>query len=192
METIIKNGANGNTLVVDNKGRAHTFTIEETQYQEATELGYAFNINTGLINITSESALLYFKSNEEDTFVVGSFEVGLQAGTGVAGTKPEVTVIRNPSLGTIVSGASNVAIKQNLNFGSSNTLDSVNYKGASGNTFTNGDACVYIFQNFESRVALDIDYDLTKGSSFGIKINPNLASGSVNVFVAITGYIKKK
>ena len=68
-----------------------------------------------------------------------------------------MTIIKNPSTGTLISGASAVAINSNINFGSSNTLSSITYKGAEGSTVTDGADYVTIFCNISAENILTIE-----------------------------------
>ena len=47
-------------------------------------------------------------------------------------------MLRNPTAGTIVSGASAVAMNANRNFGSANTATAAIYSGKVGGTLTGG------------------------------------------------------
>jgi len=185
--------ANSNEQLVDATGRAFVRAVTESRSQEATELGESFNINTGTIALTSstESAVLYYKHNEDSEFILESIAVGI----GSAGTTTDssvITVIRNPTAGTIVSGASAVAINQNRNFGNTSALaSSLAYKGAEGNTFTDGDDYLLFYQSSGGRLFAEINTELVKGSSIGIKIDTNTTSGTTNVYAALIGHLKQ-
>ena len=194
---IIENGVgNGNTLFVDANNQAHVFAESETVIQDAVNKGNAYNINTGFISLTStgsqDNAVLYIKNNEspvngESAISLDTLIIGINNG-GVHSQTPELNIIRNPTAGTIVSGASVADIKLNRNFGSSNELDSIIYKGADGNTFTDGTDYVKAFLSTNARNVLPIDTLLEKGSSIGIEINAYLSSGTAKVYVAVIGH----
>jgi hypothetical protein len=101
-----------------------------------------------------------------------------------------VTLKRNPTGGTLISGATNVDMNQNRNFGSNIALTADVYKGASGNTVTGGNDIAQFYQTGQGRLFASIGFDLPKGSSIAIEIDPNLSSGSVNVYAAIIGYVR--
>jgi hypothetical protein len=169
----------------DNKLRVRSIT--ETAIEHATELGNAYNINTGEITISADSAILYFKNNEEEDFFVDAVALGITDGT--QSDIQKVTVIKNPTAGTIISGATDVDMNVNRNFGSSKTLsDSLAYKGASGNTFTDGDDTALFYQSDNGRLFATVGFLLPKGSSVGIELDVNLSSGSVTVYGAIIGH----
>lgn len=177
---------------VDGSGHLLTRAVTENEQLESVELGYAFNINTGKISISAESGLLYFKNDEVDPFVITAIALGV--GTGTTSDIGELTVIRNPTAGTLISGASAVDMNQNRNTGSSNTLRSTTlaYKGASGNTVTDGDDLAYFFQGTSGRLFATVDIEVTRGGSIALKYQPNLSSGSCSVYAALVGYVKTR
>ena len=192
MSFTIKDGAGtGNVAKVDSNNRLHAESVSQAINEKATEDGDSYNINTGLITLTSanESACLYFKNNEEQDFHVNTIVVFFGASTSGTG-EGTWRVKRNPTAGTIVSGATNVDINSNRNFGSSKTLqDSLAYKGAEANTMTDGTDHILIGQFASSRVAASIDEFIPKGSSLGVDITPPTSNTSMDVYVALIGYL---
>ena len=78
--------------------------------------------------------MLYFKNTEtlivgESSFFIDTIVVGIDYLATHSG-KPLMTIIKNPSTGTLISGALAVSINSNRNSGSSYTLSSITYKGA--------------------------------------------------------------
>ena len=174
------------------RGQIKSFSVSESESQEATELGDGYNINTGLIGLTSSTAsgVLYFKNNESRPFIIEAIAVGI----GSAGTTTDVSiirVIRNPTTGTLISGATDVDMNQNRAFGSSNTLlNSLAYKGAEGSTVTDG-VDVALFQaGAGSRLFAEIAWELSPGNSMAITVDTNTSSGTSNVYAAIAGHLK--
>lgn len=196
MSETIKDGNSGNVMHVDNNKQAHVQAVTETEIQDAVKKGNAYNINTGTIGLTSstESGVLYFKNDEspvngESAFIIDAIAVGIdnqgtQAGACV------ITVVRNPTGGTLISGASAVDMNQNRNFGSSNTLATTTlaYKGAEGNTVTGGNDIAQFYQNVGTRGYYTVDMELPKGSSIAIKIDTQTTSGTTNLYCAIVGH----
>jgi hypothetical protein len=181
----------GNKLKIDSSNRAHVLAVVEDIATNATALGNSFNVNTGVINLTSanESAVLYFKNNEDTTVHISAVAVGLGASTGGASTStPKITVVRNPTGGTIVSGATDVDISSNRNFGSSRTLTADAYKGAEGNTLTGGADHLLFFQGSNGRLFATIDEELQKGDSIGVEITPQASNTSMDVYAALVLY----
>jgi hypothetical protein len=189
---LINDGLTNKTAHVDNNNQIHTFSVTETEAIQATDIGDAYNINTGKITLTSDAnhALLYFKNNESRAFVVEAIAVGVNS-AGTTTDDSEVTIIRNPTAGTIVDNTSAVAMNQNRNFSSSRTLaDSIAYKGANGYTFTDGDDIALLFMDEGSRLYANLGFELGTGNSIGVELDPNFSSGTVTCYAAIIGYLK--
>lgn len=193
MATQIIDPTNKTGAHVDNNSQLHVFSISETEIQAANSKGLAYNINTGSIGLTSStaSAVLYFKNDEpplngESGIIIDAIAVGIDD-LGTTASDSIITVVRNPTAGTIVSGASAVSMNQNRNFGSSNSLDSgtLAYKGAEGNTITDGDDFAQFFQSPGSRGYYTVDVVLPRGSSIGVKIDTQTTSGTTSVYVAL-------
>ena len=190
--TIIRDARTQASASVDDTFRLLTRSVTESESQSATEEGDAFNLNTGIIALSSstESAIAYYQHNEESAFIIETIVVGV----GSAGTTTDVstvTLIRNPTAGTIISGASAGDILQNRNFGSSKTLGASTFlKGAEGNTITGGDDFALFFQSAGGRLAAPLNIELNKGDSIGVKVDTNTTSGSTNVYSAIIGHLK--
>lgn len=189
---IIENGVgNGNTMLVDRNNQAHTFSITETEAGDALIKGNAYNINTGDIPLTtaSPSAVLYFKNDEapvngETSIFIEAIAVGIKD-DGTTGAMSTIKLIRNPTAGTIVTGATAIDMNANRNGGSSQALDSLIYKGAEGNTFTDGADAAQFYQSAGSRGYYPINWLLTKGSSIGITIDTETSAGTTNIYVAV-------
>ena len=192
MGMTIQDGSSGKSAAVDNKFRLKTTAVVETESLDATHDSRAYNINTGNISLTSStvSRVLYFKNNEDSSFILEALAVGI----GSAGTTTEssvITLIRNPTTGTLISGASAVAMNQNRNFGTSDTLSaSLAYKGAEGNTVTDGDAIAQFFQSSGGRLFAGINFELQKGNSLAITVDTNTSSGTTIIYAALIGYLE--
>lgn len=189
--TVLKDGGSGNVAHVDIEGRLHTHATIEGASEHANDDGRAFNINTGEITLTNavDTPVMYYKNTGTKDFVVEAIAIGLGPTTGGSGGIPMITIIRNPTLGTIVSNASAVAINSNRNYGSSDTLTSDTYKGATGNTMTDGDDHILIYQAANGRVFATISEVIPPGKSIGIKIKPQASNTSMTIYAAIIGHI---
>lgn len=194
---IIENGVGDATKArVDGNNQLHVFATTENEQNSAAEYGQLYNINTGAIALTgsSDSAVLYFKNNEapingESNIIISTVIFGVYGRTATITDSATATIIRNPTAGTIVDDATAVDMKSNSNFGSSNTLDSLVYKGADGKTLTDGTDHAIVLIPEGRTTAPELNLDLAKGSSLGIKIDLN-TSGGANVYVAIVCYRK--
>jgi hypothetical protein len=193
MAEIIKDGTGkGNTAKVDNNNQLHTFSVTESEQKQAAELGNEYNLNTGTIALTgtSESSLIYFKNDEENDFIITAVAVGLGTRSATVTDAANVTIIRNPDAGDIISDASVVAMKSNTNFGSSKTLSATTlvYKGKDGGTISGGTDHALLYMT-DGRLYASLNIEIPKGSSVGMKIDLN-TSGGANVYAAFIGYLK--
>lgn len=190
-ELKIKDGAgSGNVAKVDGRNQLKTRSISETDQQAAVSLGNAFNLNTGTLALSSsgESAIMYLKNNEDVDFVLTSLAVGI----GTVASPDDsayITLVRNPTSGTVVSDASNVGMNQNRNFASNKTLTADVYKGGEGKTLTGGSDIAIFYGTGGSRMFASIDLDLPKGTAVGLKVDVNSATGG-NVYGAFIGHLK--
>ena len=196
MADSIENGGSGVKIGmhVDQNEQAHVHAITRTTTQDALEKGNAYNINTGVIGLTStsESSVLYFKNDEapvngESSFIIDAIAVGIGDG-GTQDEKATITVVRNP---TAASFSTDVDMKANRNFGSSNELSSTTlvYKGAEAATFTGGDAIAQFYES-GNRGYYSIDMEVPRGSAIGIKMDTQTSAGTTDVYVAIIGHRK--
>ena len=191
-EQILDGKGTGKRAEVDLNNRLQVFSISEGLSLDAAKNGENYNINTGSITLTSanQSAVLYMKNNEDKTFVITDVIVILGASTGGSGDLT-VEVIRNPTTGTIISGASDVAVVGNRNFGSSREFVADIYKGAEGNTITNGTDFSDTTRSAASTV-IHFDADviaMPKGTSIGVNITPQASNTSMAVKIAVVGYL---
>lgn len=177
-------------VLVTKKGRIYTYSITSPVIDQATEQGQAFNLNTGEISSvsTADTAVFYYKHLEDLPLFIDAAIIGVDSAAASAGSHT-VTMIRNPTAGTIVSGASAGDINVNRNFDSGNSLsNSIFYKGANGNTFTDGSDYLLGYVE-EGRSVASVSTILFKGNSVGFKISPNLSSGTMNVYCAIACHL---
>ena len=193
MAEIIKDGTGkGNTAKVDNNNQLHTFSVTETEQRQASQLGNEYNINTGTIAYTGtgESSMIYFKNDESTDFIITAIAVGLGTRSATVTDAANITIIRNPTGGDIISDATAVSINSNTNFGSSNSLSSTTlaYKGKDGGTITGGTDHALLYMT-DGRLYATLNVELPKGSSIAVKIDLN-TSGGANAYCALIGYLK--
>lgn len=154
--------------------------------KRATEEGNSYNVNTGIITLTNatDTPIMYFKNTGEPDVHITAIAFGVGPSTGGSGGIPKITIIRNPTAGTITSG-SDVDINSNRNYGSSNTLDATAKKGATGLTMTDGTDHIIFFQTSNGRLFAAIDEVLTKNDSIGVKFDPQASNTSQDVYAAL-------
>ena len=193
MGLIIESSRNGNKADVDVKGRLKTLSISEGYNIEAAELGESFNINTGTVNLTSanESSVAYFKNNEDKDFVIESILVIFGSSTGGSGDH-SIEIIKNPTAGTIISNAVAGETVSNRNFGSARSLIADFYKGVEGDTGNSGEVFGNTTRSSASTSPVEFDADvivLPKNAGLSINFTPATGNTSVNVKVAIVGFL---
>ena len=131
----------GSRAKVDSNNRLYTNAISRAEVEQSILIGNGYNINTGLVSITNagvDNAVWYFKNDGSLDVIL--FEILIILGTSTGGVGDgTLKVFRNPTGGTIISGALAVEANVNRNFASSNILDVTTYKGATGSTLTGGD-----------------------------------------------------
>lgn len=179
---------------VTSRNKLATDSVSTEIAVDENKRGNAYNINTGVITLTdaADTPVLYVKNNEDDDLILEAFVIGLGPSTGGSGGYVETTVIRNPTTGTIVSGATNVDINSNRNFGSSNSINVDAYKGATGLTMTDGEDHIIINVGTSGRSFISINEVLPKGTSIGVKIDPQASNTSQDVYVALICYLDKE
>ena len=194
MPDMISDGRGSNRKArVDVNHRLSTRAVTESEEVNANEAGDAYNINTGVVTLTDsvDTPMLYIKNNEERNLVIVAVAIGLGPDTGGSSSSwVKGTFIRNPTAGTIISGASAVPINSNRNYGSTNSLTADIYKGATGSTMTDGDDHILVqLGSSGSRSFITINEVLPKGTSFGVKIDPRTSNTSMDCYVAAITYL---
>ena len=196
MAFTIKDGASGNVGKVDANNRFHTSGVEITEEGQANRKGNAYNINTGVITLTdaADTPILYVKNNDDLDLHISAIAVGVGPTTGGSGGIPKITVVRNPTTGTIISTTpTDVDIKSNRNYGASGVATNVvAYKGATGDTTTDGDDHIIFFQTSSGRLFATIEEILPKGSSIGVKFDPQASNTSQDVYCALICHFADK
>jgi hypothetical protein len=152
----------------------------------------AWNINTGWISsIAADSALLYFKNEDEEDFFIDAIAVGLKDGsaTDVQG----IYFVVQPTGGTLVGAATDCDMIENRKVGSgvsfsSNTLA---YKAtASGQTLTGGRDAALFAQNDQGRLFATVDFIVPKGQAIGLRVEV-LGGFSGDMYAALIGHQRK-
>lgn len=180
--------ASGRRAGVNKDKRVAVTSVQRSEELSVTAKGHGYNINTGYIPLTTstESGLLYFENNEDHPIVIAAIAAGFDnLGTHVG--SPIMTIVRNP---TSVSFSTAVDINCNRNFASSNTLKSTTlaYKGAEGATITGGEDCLLIQAGTGGRLFATINLELGIGNSIGVKIDPQVTSGTASIYTALIIY----
>ena len=188
--SMIKDGTgNCHGMKVDASNRAHTQSVVVTETAARSQSGYGYNLNTGLISLTEATAsgVAYLKYNGTKKFNISALAVGV-GNMGTATDPMLIELIRNPTAGTVIDSATAGDYNQNRDFASNNTLVADFYKGAEGQTFTDGNVIAIFYQNQNGRLFASIDFILEAGSSCGVRVTPNDDGTAGDVYVAFIGY----
>lgn len=192
MTQITDGTGSGHKVKIDGNNRMSAVTVASTETEEATHLGNSYNINSGVITLTNDvdTPVVYLKNNETAEIHITGTAYGMWTSTGGSPTDIQITLIRNPTVGTIITNANPVAINSNRNYGSAKTLTGDVYVGATGDTMTDGEDHIIFYLNSGSRIAPPIDEIVPKGSSIGIKVKPPAGNTSMQMYAAILLYIE--
>ena len=189
-DTIIDGTGKGYQAGVTSDQRLLTEAVTETEAERANEKGNSYNMNTGIVNLsgTTETPMIYMKNNENEDVVIEGIVIGIWGSANGDGLDMISTTYRNPTAGTIVSGATDVPINSNRNYGSTNTLDADVYLGGDSITMTGGTEHLLVRITEESRSFVSINEVLPKGTSIGVSITPPTGNDSMNCYVALVCY----
>lgn len=183
----------GYKQAVDERHNAHVFAVTETEIEDSTRQGLAFNINTGVINISSGSAtrtgILYVYNDEDDDLIINAAIGWVGERTATTTDTPLFYLVRNPTAGTTITNATAADMAGvNSNFGSNNTLKTTTlvYKGADGDgAFTGGTDYAILGGKEETRSSYpELNIELPRGASIGVEVDLN-TSGAANVYFAL-------
>ena len=188
MPETIKDGRSAVTWKINENNRGLTSAISIDESLHANKDGDAYNFNTKNIALTNttDTPVLYLKNNESRNLHIRTVVIGLKASADATETQAEVTFIRNPTAGTIISSPTNSSIiDSNRNYGASKTIDVNAYKGATGDTLTDGEDHIFIYSGVGGRTAINIDEILPQGKSIGVNIKPPAGNTSLMCYVAV-------
>jgi hypothetical protein len=183
MSNTIQNGADGALyeakVYSDNRLAGRVVSSSETQ--DAVVESRAWNINTGWVTISADSALIYFKNQETDDadIFIDAIAVGLKNGS--ATDIQSLYFVAAPTGGTLVDAATNCDMIVNRRVGSGTSLGSLAYKPtASGQTLTGGSDAALFAQNDQGRLFATVDFLVPKGQACGVRVETDGAfSGDV-------------
>ena len=178
MSEIIEDGrGSGIKAGVTPNHRMMTTGIDLNLTEAATESGDTYNLNSAetTLTTTGESALFYLKNLEETNLIITNIVVNIMDYAGTDG-QPLLTVYRNPTGGTIVTGAAGCN-EQNRNYSSNKTLTRDCFQGSEGKTLTGADNTIPVYLP-STAIATLVSFSpvvvLPKGSSIGLSWTPFL------------------
>jgi len=188
---ILSGTGNGKEAAVDDNNRLCGNNLTEDLGSHASNSGNRYNINTGSVELTNaaESAVFYFKNNENSDYIINAIIYNLGASASGVG-ETAVDVHFNPTSGTIISNATAADIVVNQNLGSSNSLAADVFKGVQGATQAGGVIAISSLISPGSRAALGLGKIVVpKGKSLSVTMTPPTSNTSMDVQVAISGYL---
>lgn len=165
-------------LKVDSNNRAHVLSTSQTRISDVSSRDkQAYVVATGFISYTttaSFSGMLYIKNTDtqsRDMFIEHIRVCGTCTCEHMESV--QVKVIKNPTAGTLISGASE-AYTENNNFGSANVFNGLAYKGADDTTVTDGDWFTQFVVHIPGHSTQDYNDSIIipKGSSIAFMIKP--------------------
>jgi hypothetical protein len=188
--SVIEDGTGTGTVAkVNNTNRLYTDAVNRSQSQQAILQGNGYNVNTGPITLTSanESAVFYFKYTGNRILIIKEILAIVGGTTGGSG-EGILSIIKNPTTGTIISSAVDVNNNVNRNFASANTLSALAYKGDEADTITNGITFANSSRSsFGTVIAFDADIIvLEKGNSIGVNFTPPTSNTSQEIRIALS------
>jgi hypothetical protein len=192
MSNILEDGTGtGFKTKVDANNRLHVQSVSVTENDHSNTKGNAYNINSGIITLTNDidTPVIYLKNNEDLDYHLQNIAVALEFSTGGDASMTVITLVKNPTAGTLISNANAVDIVSNRNFGSAQEIDVDAYKGATGSTLTDGDDFLIYFLQDDNRLFASTDSVIPKEKSVAVKILPPPGNTSMRVYVAFVGYI---
>lgn len=190
---IIENGADGPKIAqkIDNTNRGLTRSVTNNALEEAVINGDSYTITTGEVTLTSanESAILFYKNQEDSTVILTRTLFIAGASTGGSGTYSFTTRI-GPS--AMASGTGNDLDQINLNFGSSKELTVTDSeKGQEAATVTGGSNSIPVKFATDSTNAVTTFVALPKGATIGHLVTPPTGNTSMTIQTAMNIYIVK-
>lgn len=190
MAEIVDGTGLGFGVRVDEQNRLHAHAVTVTEVVQSSEKGFGYNINTGPISITASGTLLYFQNLDAQDFVIEAVALGNDGGATYT-TRPSVTFVRNPTGGDLITDQTPVDMNQNRDFGSSNVLNAVSYKGKTGGTLTGGDDIALLQASTAGRDFYTINFIIPEGKALGVIYDGSgISAGTSSIYAAIIGYLR--
>lgn len=141
--------------------------------ERGSSFGYTFRANTGALTLNvGTSAVFYMKNSETQKMAIR--EILVHSGTSTVAGNVVVTIIRNPTGGTITSAPGGTITPQNMNFGSGKAMTSTGtliYYGADTKTLTGGTTFTTVIGQDKQQIKIeDAFIILEPNSAIGINV----------------------
>lgn len=184
---IINDGTGtGKQAKVDGTNKVLVRSTSRTEQQDLSIKGRAFNLSSGIINLTSDgsSALMYFKNEELQPITINAINVLIQGSTGGSDGYVTFGLTKNPT--GLSSGGGSDVIPINLNFGSALSLNNVSEVGKEGATVIGGSFIAGgVPFPVERYSTIDVAFTLPKGGAIAVSCTPMSGNTSLNVAVLL-------
>jgi hypothetical protein len=191
-QNLIQDGTGKGYLArVDDRNRVRTRAVTESEFDQATLEGEAFNINTLLQTMgAGNSALFRLKNNESRSIVLVGWFIGTDGLTTTA-DNPLVSVYGGV---TGFSGAETAVPVVNRNLGSARTFNVESFRPTTYPQTLVGAAAapvLYQTQGASARAFGNVFITVPSGASVGIQIETT-GAGAISggkIYTGFTGYV---
>jgi hypothetical protein len=192
MPIITDGTGSGNAAKISSTNRLAVDAISVAEERFFVGQEDAFNINTGIINLTnggSSSGLLYMSNTaEEKLIVITAFIYLLGNSTGGAGTEDMlIQVIANPTGGTLIDSGTAFP-PGNRYLGSQKVLPATVLRGAQGSTITGGTVLIESLFPGSGRNSVPVATIVPPGSSVAVDVTPKASNTNQDVQIALAVY----
>ena len=169
--------------------------VKSSRDQQALD-GEAYIVGSGFVTLTSDlpSAILYFKNDGQDDLIITRFLVGVRSSVGATTTENHVRgiIYKNPT--GMTSGTGLDLSINNINFGSSNTIDSTSEIGQEAAALVGGSPYLATVAPVEQLTSEEAATILPRGTSIGVLVIPpagNSTGTGIQVSVGINVHKKR-
>lgn len=188
---ILEDGAgNGYKARVTSEKRLSVYAVVDSSDRHHAIDGNAFFIGTGAITLTgSGTSCLMFMKNNEDLPVIIDRIIAFTSASYTGTPENNFVLYKNPTTGSIVHATAIAAV--NRNFGSTSPFDFTSYKGAEGDTVTDGIPAYAPFYLDYGRKELikDKNIVLPRNASLALTVTPPPGNTAMKVSIGIAGWV---
>jgi hypothetical protein len=198
-DVIIRDPVKGHGAHVDVNSHLHVEAVTRVEKDQAAKFGWKFNVNTGDITLTTANkhSLLYIKNTGDYDIIIDAMIYNLGNTTNGSGDAL-IEILRNPTAGAIITNTNDVAIgpgvSANQNFGSTETMTGLFYKGANGESAISASDGVTLTTRSASntgRIVISLGaMALPKGSSMAVDYTPPGSNSSQIVQIAAAVHVR--
>jgi len=185
----------GRRASVDGNNRLKVSSSTRTFFEDASEEGKAFNLNTEDIviptGVTGDQALFYVKNNEEKDLALVGWYIGIRDAdrTGATSDTNLFKLVTNPTGGTLISDGVAAEIA-NRTLGSPRVFGLETYKASGGGKTLTGGSDVSVLYQYHTagRTFGTVTLTLPRGASLGITVNT--FGAGFTLYTGFTGYLE--